>query len=127
MFQLPKLRVDLDRIGVRSPAELQMRFIGDDKTIGPLFNSMPVPVNSDYFPFVDLNAPRLRFMAENALELPRLATLSAPILGLLSPEATGGATLQPSNHSNLIRDTQVRRAWRFIKRSRRADLTISMH
>jgi hypothetical protein len=111
VFKLPQLRTDLDRIGVRSPAELQMRLIGDDKTIGPLFNGMPVPVNSDYFPFVDLNAPRLRFMSDNALELPRLTTLPAPIQDLLRHrEATAGTTLQPSNRSPLLRDAQVKRA-----------------
>jgi predicted membrane-bound spermidine synthase len=110
IFALPQLRADLDRIGVRSIAELQTRLVGDQKTIGPLFNSLNVPVNSDYFPYVDLNAPRLRFMAENALELTRLASLPAPVMDLLRPEAPAGATVEPSSHSYLFRDVQVRRA-----------------
>ena len=84
--------------------------IGDDRTIGPLFNALPVPVNSDFFPFVDLNAPRLRFMSNNALELPRLTSLSIPLLDLLRPDSPVGATLEPSHHSYLNRDDQVRRA-----------------
>ena len=62
VFQWPRLRAELDRIGVQSLSDLQSRLVGDDRTIGPLLNSLPVAPNSDYFPFVDLNAPRLRFM-----------------------------------------------------------------
>ena len=110
VFQWPQMRAELDRIGVQSTSDLQARLIGTERTIGPLFNSLPVPANSDYFPFVDLNAPRLRFMLGNAFELPRLTSLSVPVLDLLRPDWSAGPTLEPSRHSSLARDTQVRRA-----------------
>ena len=110
VFQWPRMRAELDRIGVQSLSDLKSRLIGDERTIGPLFNSLPVPVNSDFFPFVDLNAPRLRFMSNNALELTRLTSLSAPVLDLLRPDSPASATLEPSHHSFLSRDNQVRRA-----------------
>jgi hypothetical protein len=104
------MRAELDRIGVQSVSDLQSRLIGNERTIGPLFNSLPVPANSDFFPFVDLNAPRLRFMLGNAFELPRLTSLSVPVLELLRPDSPASATLEPSRHSPLARDLQVRRA-----------------
>jgi spermidine synthase len=110
VFQWPRMRAELDRIGVQSLSDLQSRLVGDDRTIGPLFNSLPVPANSDYFPFVDLNAPRLRFMSANAFELPRLTSLSVPVLDLLGPESPASTTLEPSRHSPLARDLRVRRA-----------------
>ncbi len=110
IFALPQLHADLDRINVRSLGELQLRLIGDNKTIGALFKTLPVPANSDYFPYVDLNAPRLRFMSENALELPRLTSLPVPVLELLHPGAPATAGIEPSEHSYLFRDAQVRRA-----------------
>jgi spermidine synthase len=110
VFQWPQMRAELDRIGVQSLSDLQSRLIGDDRTIGPLFNALPVPMNSDFFPFVDLNAPRLRFISDNALELPRLTSLSVPVLDLLRPDSPASATLEPSHHSSLNRDLQVRRA-----------------
>ena len=110
VFQWPQMRAELDRIGVQSLNDLQSRLIGDDRTLGPLFNTLPVPVNSDFFPFVDLNAPRLRFMLADAVELPRLTSLSAPVLDLLRPDSPASATLEPSHHSSLTRDLQVRRA-----------------
>jgi len=110
VFQWPQMRAELDRIGVQSLSDLQSRLIGDDRTIGPLFNTVPVPANSDFFLFVDLNAPRLRFMLANARELPRLTSLSVPVLDLLRPDSPASATLEPSQHSSLTRDLQVRRA-----------------
>jgi predicted membrane-bound spermidine synthase len=109
-LQWPGMRAELDRIGVQSLAELQARLIGDNRILGPLFNVLPVPANSDYFPFVDLNAPRLRFMAGNAFVLPRLTSQSVPIVDFLRADTPPGPTLKPSSHSTLARDVQVRRA-----------------
>jgi len=89
---------------------MHFRLIGDGRTMNPLFDSVAVPVNSDYFPFVDLNAPRERFLRESALELLRLTFLSAPYLDLLRADAPGGPTLEPSHRSALARDELVRRA-----------------
>jgi spermidine synthase len=110
VFQWPKLRAEFDRIGVQSLGDLQSRLIGDNRTIGPLFNVFPVPANSDYFPFVDLNAPRLRFMSNDALEMTSLTSVSVPVLDLLRQHAATSSTLAPSGRSTLYRDTQVRRA-----------------
>jgi spermidine synthase len=110
VFQWPQMRAELERIGVQSLTDIKSRLIGDEKTLSPLFSTLPVPTNSDYFPYVDLNAPRLRFMADNALDLPRLTMASVPVMDLLRPNAAAGATLEPSDHSFLFRDQQVRRA-----------------
>jgi spermidine synthase len=109
-LQWPQMRVELDRIGVQSLADLRSRLIGDDRIIGPMFNTMPVPANSDFFPFVDLNAPRLRFMSRNAFALTRLTSLSIPVLDLLRADAPSGPTPDPSQHSAVVRDGKVRRA-----------------
>jgi predicted membrane-bound spermidine synthase len=110
IFQSPQLRAELDRIGVRSLAELQARLIGDDSTIGPLVNALTVPVNSDFFPYVDLNAPRLRFMSQTALELPRLTALPIPLMDLLRSKSATTATPAPSSNTYLFREVQVLRA-----------------
>src|ERR1700733_6774351 len=110
LLQSPLLRAELRRIGVQSVADIQMRKIGDNLTIGPLLQSLSVPPNSDFFPFVDLNAPRLRYMRENALELPSLTLLPIPFLELLDRSAPPGATVEPSSNSVLFRDRFVQRA-----------------
>jgi spermidine synthase len=111
IFQSPLLRTELERIGVQGIDDIRLRKIGDNRTIGPLLQSMSAPPNSDYFPFVDLNAPRLRFMQANADELPKLTVTPTPFLEFL---AGGGAprspTIDPSANSTLVRDYWVRRA-----------------
>jgi spermidine synthase len=110
VLQWPQLRAELDHVGVQSLADLRSRLIGDDRILGPMFNAMPVPVNSDFFPFVDLNASRLRFMDSNAVTLTKLTSLSVPILDILRADSPSAPTLDPSQHSRVARDTLVRRA-----------------
>ena len=109
-FEWPRMRAELERVGVQSVADLQSRLIGDDRLVEPLFRTVPAPANSDFFPFVDLNAPRMRFMHRDARQLPGLTLLSIPVLDLLRNGSSPGPTLEPSRHSELVRDVRVRRA-----------------
>jgi spermidine synthase len=110
LLQSEELGVELKRVGIQSVADIQLRKIGDNLTLGPLLQMMPVPANSDYFPYVDLNAPRLRYMLENAVELPRLTILPIPFLQLLEGTTPQGPTAEPALNSVLFRDRLVRRA-----------------
>ena len=110
LLQSPQLRAELKRTGVQSVADIQLRKIGDNRTIGPLLQSIAVPPNSDYFPFVDLNAPRLRYMRANALELPSLTLLPIPFLELIEGSPPRGPTTEPAATSTIFRDRLVRRA-----------------
>jgi predicted membrane-bound spermidine synthase len=110
LLQSSQLREELARIGVQSVADIALRKIGDNRTIGPYLQSMPVPPNSDFYPFVDLNAPRLRYMRQNALELPALTLLPIPFLELLDGSAALAAAVEPSPDSPIVRDRLVRRA-----------------
>jgi predicted membrane-bound spermidine synthase len=110
LLQSPQMRTELKRINVQSIADIRLRKIGDNLTIGPLLESIAAPANSDFFPFVDLNAPRLRYMRENALELPALTILPIPFLELLDGAAPSGPTLEPAAASSMFRDRLVRRA-----------------
>jgi spermidine synthase len=115
VFQWPPLRTELERIGVQSTTDLQWRLIGDRRTLDPLFAAQTSPTNSDFFPYVDLNAPRLRFLTANALDLPRLTLLPAPFLDLLRADGPTSPTPEPSPHSVLYRDQKVRRALAFSR------------
>jgi spermidine synthase len=110
LLQDPQLRTELARVGVQSVADIESRKIGDNLTIGPLLQALPVPANSDYFPYVDLNAPRLRYMGKNAIELPALTVLPIPFRELLEGRASTAATLEPAANGALFRDRLVQRA-----------------
>ena len=109
-LQSPQLRAELARVGVQSVADIRRRKIGDNLTIGPLLQAMTAPPNSDFFPYVDLNAPRLRYMRETAIGLPALTVLPMPFLELLDGDAPRSATAEPAVNSALFRDRLVRRA-----------------
>jgi len=110
IFQSPQLQTDLNRIGIQGIDDLRLRKIGDNRTLGPALQEMKVPPNSDFFPFVDLNAPRLRFMQTNANELPILTAMPIPFLELLGGAARRGSTIEPSANSALNRDGLVQKA-----------------
>jgi spermidine synthase len=110
IFDWPLMRAGLERIGVRSVADVRLRKIGDDRTLGVLLKARSTPPNSDYFPFVDLNAARLRYLQASATELPELTFLPIPFLELLTGSALTALTLEPASQSALIRDDRVRRA-----------------
>jgi predicted membrane-bound spermidine synthase len=110
LLQSPQLRTELERIGVQSVADIRSRMIGDNTTLGPLLQSIQVPANSDYYPFVDLNAPRLRYLGANALELPALTVLPLPFAELIDGAVRREPTAEPAANSSLVRDRFVQRA-----------------
>jgi spermidine synthase len=59
----PGLAREMARVNIMSLQELQARRVGSKCMLDSNFQSYPVPVNSDYFPFVDQNAERARFLA----------------------------------------------------------------
>jgi spermidine synthase len=110
VFNWPEMRSELDRVGAQSVAHLESRLIGDDRIMNALFSTVGVPANSDFFPFVDLNAPRLLFERQSANELPGLTFLPVPFLDVLRGDPLQSPTTEPSAKSTLFRDLQVRRA-----------------
>ena len=95
---------------MQSAADLASRQMGDNLTIGPLLQAIAVPANSDFFPFVDLNAPRLRYLRETAIELPALTVLPVPFFELLGSAAPLVPTVEPAANSALFRDRLVQQA-----------------
>ncbi len=59
----PGLATELARVNITALQELHARRVGSKCLLDSSFQSYPVPVNSDYFPFVDQNAERVRFLA----------------------------------------------------------------
>jgi len=110
LLQSPPLRAELVRVGIQSVADFESRKIGDNRSIGRALAAYPVPANSDFYPYVDLNAPRLRYLRANAMELPGLTVLPIPFLELIGGAAPAGATLEPSLNSAVVRDHLVMRA-----------------
>jgi len=75
----------LRRIGITRYEEIAVRSVGAKTQIGPLFAALGAPVNSDFHPFVQIEAPRSRFDGSMARAVQGLAAAPLPIL-----EMTGG-------------------------------------
>ncbi len=76
----------LRRLGITRIEEISARSLGAKKQLGPLFSALAAPVNSDFHPIVQLEAPRARFQGSRAQGLLSLATAPLPIL-----QMAGGA------------------------------------
>jgi spermidine synthase len=70
----------LKRLGISRTEEIAALSIGTKREIMPLFAPLGAPVNSDYRPFVQLEAPRARFRGTTAVAVPGLVTAPLPIL-----------------------------------------------
>ncbi|MFQ5545929.1 MAG: spermidine synthase, partial [Acidiferrobacterales bacterium] len=84
VFQNLGLKGALERIGVRGVSDIELRNIGSKDVLDPLFASFSIPHNSDYFPVLDLNAAKSRFLGAHALDLIGLGHVGVPAVEMLS-------------------------------------------
>ncbi len=95
-FSIPQLRPELERIGVESNQDLRLRWLGDRTFIEPLLDSYDTPANSDYFPFIDQNAARARFLGSDALDIFFPIDEVLPIRAILAQRELGQTTTRVS-------------------------------
>jgi spermidine synthase len=84
LFSQPEAREQLARAGVISNDDVRSRWIGNKALLDPYFRRSAAPMNSDYFPFVDHQTPKSRFMQANAMELARINASGLPIPEMLA-------------------------------------------
>jgi spermidine synthase len=86
LFAQPTFAQELRQINVYGPGDLDVRYLGSRATLEPLFASYGMPANSDFYPVLDLNAARHRFLERSASDVVALLTAGAPVLEMLEPE-----------------------------------------
>lgn len=96
-MQFPGLRAAAARIHVNGLQDIRIREVGSKKFLDPLFQSYQVPGNSDYYPFLDQNAAKARFMGKGAGELLRLATGPIPYMHLITQYDVGEPSLSTAS------------------------------
>ena len=85
-FNSDEMRRELSFVKISNIQDITMRFIGNRQLIEPLIDIYNPAINSDYFPILDLNAPRTRFKQENALNLTRIRMEPIPLINMLVPD-----------------------------------------
>ena len=69
VFRMPGLANELKTVHVQTIGDIDVRRLGSRRALEPLFDSYGTPANSDYYPYLDLNAPRLRYLKREATDL----------------------------------------------------------
>ena len=121
LFADEAMRRELTRVGIDSTQNIENRYLGNKTLLLPLVQASGVPANSDYFPFVDLNAPRARILKQNAIQLTLLGTLPLPFFELLTGtdhprERTFFSPNASSSREMLVgQATALRDAWETFK------------
>ncbi|MEM2983536.1 MAG: hypothetical protein QXH17_10300, partial [Candidatus Bathyarchaeia archaeon] len=88
IIAIPRLAEELKRMGINNLQDLELRKIGYKSALDPLFKSYLITPNSDYFPVLDLNTDRTRFLNLDARELVELANYPIPVLQILDKRNT---------------------------------------
>ncbi|HTP64323.1 MAG TPA: hypothetical protein VMJ66_02950 [Geobacteraceae bacterium] len=87
LWTIPAIAGELRRIHVESLQDLELRKVGSRRAFGRLLDAMPIRANSDYYPVLDQNAAKTRFLDSNAFELVEFAHALLPSLELLTGTA----------------------------------------
>jgi spermidine synthase len=114
-FKIETMRAELAKVGIHSRQDIESRFVGNKALLMPLVQASGVPANSDYFPYVDLNAARARILRRNALEFTLLQTLPVPLFDLVQGRAPGRETSTPTDFPTSARDQMLIDASKMMK------------
>jgi spermidine synthase len=86
LLKIPAIAASLKRVHVEGVQDIAVRKVGTKRFFARLLETFPVRANSDYYPVVDQNAARTRFLGSTAKELVKFSRFPLPALELLSGE-----------------------------------------
>jgi predicted membrane-bound spermidine synthase len=95
VFQMPGVAAELRKVHVQRIGDIDVRRLGGKASLHPLFLSYGVPANSDYRPYLDLNAAKHRFLQTGAGEITRIGTGGVPLVAMLESRKQ---TLRPLSY-----------------------------
>lgn len=87
----PELASLLTRVGVVTSDDFCLLRMGDKKLLAGYFKTLGVQPNSDYFPYLDTNAVKARYLQSNFFQLNELRSSPLPLLDLLEGTRRGDA------------------------------------
>jgi spermidine synthase len=93
---------DLSHVGLNSEHDFMVRRLGGKFLVEGYFNQIPVPANSDYYPFLDLNAPRAHFKKELSTFLQSWGLSGLPVLEMIEREPLDPAKVTTNKHNKRI-------------------------
>ena len=83
VMKIPTLAADLHRLHIESDQDISIRRIGSKKFLANFIASYPIRANSDYYPVLDQNAARSRFLDDSASDITHFSNFPVPALDML--------------------------------------------
>jgi predicted membrane-bound spermidine synthase len=115
VFGIPRLSEELARVHIRGIQDIEIRKVGNKRFLNNLIKTFAIRANSDYYPVVDQNAARARFLQAFADVFRGLAHDWLPALELLTKTTSSWGTTdvtlspfaadsEPANTAMALRD-----------------------
>jgi hypothetical protein len=92
IFENGKVVGSLKRIQIEGMQDLTLHKIGGKQLFQTFLDAFPIPANSDYYPFLDQNAARARFLQKDAIELIKLMYRPLPVSDVLMKSRSADQT-----------------------------------
>lgn len=83
IFESMDMKAHLSTVHIHNIEDIRFRFIGDQSLYDPFIRRFTTPANSDYHPFLDLNAEKSRFLGKKVSDILNVRISAVPILDLL--------------------------------------------
>lgn len=83
VFKIPEIAAALEKVYIRDVQDIELRKMGSRRFLDGLLKISPVSANSDYYPYVDQNASRARFLQANAYDFHELTRSLLPVQEML--------------------------------------------
>ncbi|MGH8119878.1 MAG: fused MFS/spermidine synthase, partial [Gammaproteobacteria bacterium] len=97
IFTRESMRKELAVVSISHVDDIHARYLADRRLLEPLTSSPAIKANSDYYPLLDLYAPRASFLNETVTFLKEMRNSPVPVARMfLQPDYTDGMILTPS-------------------------------
>lgn len=103
LFNISDFSKELQRIGIVNIQDVEIRKIGNNKLLQPLFESFTVSANSEYYPVLDLLAAKARFKRSDSYELLDISKYPLPLMEMLSVSKASSAETKITQSSRYVK------------------------
>jgi predicted membrane-bound spermidine synthase len=87
IFKNPVIARALESVHIKNSQDIEIRKIGDKRTLSGFVSTFPIRANSDYYPVLDQNAAKARFMKAKAGKLHMFSHDPLPTTEMLTKSA----------------------------------------
>ena len=92
IFGQNSMRAELAMVGINHIEDIHARYLANHRLLMPLINNLGVNSNSDFYPYLDLYAPRARFLRNKVIFLRDMKASAVPVARVImqqdDPEST---------------------------------------